>query len=180
MFVATPLGPVRIAQVGVSAEPEIRALRRAVWVREGLDREIVDAFAWWDAADEAAQHWVAEGPTGQILAAARVSLHHDFATIPYATAFPLGVQDRVGPGPWMSWNRLVVDPSVRGCGIAKALDESRLTFAGQTPARAVLSVTSGRRLLALESQGFRDLGPTHQVPGLLRLLPESRVMCRSM
>jgi GNAT superfamily N-acetyltransferase len=72
------------------------------------------------------------------------------------------------PGLYASMNRLVVHPDYRGRGIARMLDCLRLRHAPQVGAALVVVVASGRRVAALESLGFENLGPPGKTPALLR------------
>ena len=73
-----------------------------------------------------------------------------------------------GPGLYASMNRLVVHPDYRGRGIARLLDCLRLQHAPLVGAGIVVVVASGRRVAALESLGFENLGPPCKTPELLR------------
>jgi predicted N-acetyltransferase YhbS len=66
-------------------------------------------------------------------------------------------------------NRLVVQRDYRGQGLAHLLDCLRLRHAPRCGAAQVVVVASGRRVLALESLGFENLGAPNRAPELLRI-----------
>jgi GNAT superfamily N-acetyltransferase len=113
---------------------------------------------WLDAWDHSVRHWVVlrgDEPVG----AARLSVHASLEEVPD----PENYADVFGdppPSPIASFNRLVVDPSARGLGLSKRLDEVRLSAAQAMGCRCAIGATpSGEaRVRQLEALGFRVLG----------------------
>jgi GNAT superfamily N-acetyltransferase len=132
----------------------IGALRAEVWRDEPeiFFHEFGDSDCWTDPVDDFAYHWVVYDGD-ELVAAARLSLHADLATAPYASVFEQCHIDVVGKV--ASINRLVVKKSHRGAGIARALDRIRLKKAIQLGAKAVIAVPVGdSRAKALASLGY--------------------------
>jgi len=144
---------------------EIGRLRTQVWTGEvDVNPQSLGPEPWIDPVDHGACQWTVRDGR-RLVAAARMTLHDDPASIPYYKAF----QDRLpGPGPYGAMNRLVVHRDYRGQGLAHLLDSLRLRHAPRLGAVQVVMVASGRRVLALEALGFENLGVPNEAPELLR------------
>jgi len=145
---------------------EIGRLRTLVWTGESdVNRHSLGPEPWIDPVDGSACQWTVRDH-GCLVAAARLTIHDNLASIPYQAAF----RDRLPESePYAAMNRLVVLPDHRGQGLARRLDCLRLRHAPRIGAALVVVVASGRRVLALESLGFENLGVPNQTPELLRM-----------
>ena len=104
-----------------------------------------------DELDATAYHWGAYN-CGELIASARLSIHHDIASVPDAELFA-GLSITL---PTASMNRLVVAKSARGMGIAKALDEQRISYARKIGVNSLVitPVNNPSRIDALTKIGF--------------------------
>lgn len=111
---------------------EIRALRARAWLAAGIANagDFSDGLWEVDPVDAVAYH-VLLRDSGRLAAAARLSIHQsveelpDFSTLCKAVA----ATDLGGVGPYASLNRLVVDPDLKGNGLASMLLEPRILLA---------------------------------------------------
>jgi GNAT superfamily N-acetyltransferase len=113
---------------------------------------------WYDPDDEQSVHWgVRDG--GQIVAAARMSIHETIASVPSAEIFD-GLFHPARSGRIAALNRLVVARSHRGRGYSQALDEVRIAYAREAGCRHVIGETdAGRnRIRQLGLLGFEAVG----------------------
>jgi GNAT superfamily N-acetyltransferase len=154
-----------LSNVNHTEMAEIGRLRTEVWVGEAdVNPQSLGPEPWIDPVDQGACQWTVRDGR-RLVAAARMTLHDDPASIPYHKAF----QGRLpGSGPYGAMNRLVVHPDCRGQGLAQLLDCLRLRHAPRLGAVQVVVVASGRRVLALEALGFENLGVPNETPDLLR------------
>jgi len=135
---------------------EIGRLRVRAWSTEIAAAERMES--WLDDFDRPAIHW-AIFDDGQLVAAARLTIHRELAGVPDAESYE-GVFREPPVGPIASLNRLVVDPAARGLGLSKRLDLARLKAAEARGCRsAILSTASGpRRVKQLIGLGFQSMG----------------------
>ena len=129
----------------------VGCLRVAVWAAAGaLDAARFPTGQWLDADDAHARHWVAESPTGELVAAARLVWHADPLRADRDVAVWLGA-GRPLPFPCVDLGRLVVRPDWQRRGVATALNAARVAAARAAGARAAIataSASNARLLLA--------------------------------
>ncbi|GAB4029238.1 hypothetical protein GCM10028809_19190 [Spirosoma gilvum] len=152
--------PNRIAEIG--------ALRIRAWSSEpGIDPIFFSQRIWIDALDHEAHHWIVT-LNNKIVASARMSFHNSLDNVPYASLLPAEYCSRYENRSLVSINRLVVDPQFRGRGLAKVLDNVRLTMAIDKGVDVILAQPQLSRLAALDKLGFSylcELPPTPELPG---------------
>jgi GNAT superfamily N-acetyltransferase len=159
-FVITKfLMPERLDEMGV--------LRVLAWKDEqGISQDFFAKGSWIDSEDQVAHHWViTQGD--RMVAAARLSIHSEYASVPHADLFDESEVRQFGDGPYASFNRLVVAPEFRGLGFSAVLDLERINFARTSGARLVIAQPIETRIQPLEELGFKYLGkikPLYQMP----------------
>jgi GNAT superfamily N-acetyltransferase len=119
---------------------------------------------WRDEWDRSARHWaVLRG--GEPVAAARFSVHTGLQDVPHREHY-MSVLADAPPAPVASLNRLVVDPSARGLGLSKQLDDVRLSAAEAMGCRTAVGVAHDyvRRIRPLEAEGFVVVGEGRVAP----------------
>lgn len=135
-----------------------QTLRYRVWSeQEGVALKDSASGRIADGLDETAYHWGAfNGDT--LIGSARLSVHHDLGSVPDAELF----SETPIPLPTASLNRLVVEQSVRGKGVARQLDEQRIAFAQSIKMRSVIVAPINRksRVDSLLELGFILLDKT--------------------
>lgn len=136
----------------------IYRLRVAAW-RSRTDY-FPDIAEWQDAHDATACHWAIRD-SGQIVAAARLTMHDRLADAPSAEIY----EDVLPPdlaGPIAVMTRLVVARSHGGRGLSRLLDVARIDHARASGCRHVVGRTSAGkpRLEAAAIQGFAIVGPS--------------------
>jgi len=133
---------------------EVYRLRATVWRAAGFS--VATGDRWQDAHDVHAHHVIAVADH-EIVAAARICLHGRLDELPDAHVYA-GLSTN---GPVAALNRLVAQPRVRGLGVSRRLDESRLQWAKaagvETVVANVVASTGMSRVRSLEEQGFRRL-----------------------
>ncbi|WP_031528063.1 GNAT family N-acetyltransferase [Dyadobacter crusticola] len=146
---------------------EMGALRVLAWKNEkGISQDFFSHKAWLDDEDLLAHHWIITHEK-TIVAAARLSFHKDYSTVPHANLFDEALLGEYAQGPFASLNRLVVAPGYRGNGFSSILDETRIEFARAQGARAIIAQPVESRIKPLEELGFIYLGkikPLFQMP----------------
>ena len=136
----------------------IYRLRASVWRETGdIAQAAFGDGRWSDEHDPSSLHWVVRGDAGELVAAARLSVHERLADVPEAeeyTAVGLDLEGRIAAPA-----RVVVAAAARRHGLA-----GRLLDAQDEAARAAgctyavrQSSPAMRRLLA--RRGWRDVGP---------------------
>jgi GNAT superfamily N-acetyltransferase len=103
---------------------EIFRLRGVVWAGQEWLTKHQDMVRLADSYEGRARHWVVR-QRGQLVAAARLSLHNRVEDVPDFEFFPTGFAIAIPPPPIASINRLVVHPAHRRQGIATLLDRCR-------------------------------------------------------
>lgn len=131
-------------------------LRVAAW--RSRNPTYPDIGRWVDAFDAEALHWAVFSPRGEIVAAARMTIHDRFRQVPHAEIYPPAILDRTGSV--ASINRLVVCPSMAGAGLVAALDQARIDRARSEGCRWVIGATRAgpRRMAAAMAAGFVLMG----------------------
>lgn len=134
----------------------IGKLRAQVWLAEGYLRPSVCSDGiWLDELDEAGKHW-AVFYQGDMIAAARLNLHHSLEDMPHAKEFR---PYELGIGvPYGFMSRLVVKQDYRRQGVARKLDCLRLQDASQSGAKSVIALPTPYRVGALTKLCFVDFG----------------------
>jgi GNAT superfamily N-acetyltransferase len=129
-------------------------LRFEVWNQETkLRPHILQQRLISDPHDEHARHW-AVFCGNELVAAARMCVHHDQADTPDAPAF---CQFRL-PQPVATLNRLVVHLSARNIGLGSRLCQCRVEAAKVDGARCVVGTFTDARVASLERLGLRLTG----------------------
>ncbi len=146
---------------------EMGALRVLAWKDEqGISQDFFSHKAWLDDEDLLAHHWVILH-NKSIVAAARMTFHTDYKSVPHADLFDGSILEGFGNGPYASLNRLVVAPEYRGNGFSTLLDEARIQYAATLGARLIVAQPVASRIKPLEDLGFFYLGkirPLYQMP----------------
>jgi GNAT superfamily N-acetyltransferase len=147
---------------------EMGALRVVAWKEEqGISEGFFSNAAWIDDDDQIAHHWIIT-KDNVIVAAARMSFHKEYHTVPHADLFD---EERLGAynkGPFASLNRLVVAPDYRGKGFSSILDHARIDYAEEHGASLIIAQPVATRIQPLERLGFVYIGkirPLYQMPG---------------
>jgi GNAT superfamily N-acetyltransferase len=157
------LGPFRAYLPSTLAK--IVELRQLVWTREPdvISAQLLDPNATMlqDAYEADGLHWVVTLDDA-VVAAARLSLHHDETKLPDWERFQHLAADL--PKPVAMLSRLVVHPAQRREGFARALTAVRIDAARSWGARSILSEAAPERAGQLRSLGFRELGQTPPQP----------------
>ncbi len=136
----------------------IFALRVAAWRKR--NRTFPDIGLWTDPFDEGALHWAVQSGQGEVVAAARMTLHDGIQQVPDAEIYPPAVLELTGSV--ASINRLVVCSTMAGMGLVAALDNARIERARSEGCRWVVGATRAgpRRLAAAKAAGFVHMGNT--------------------
>ncbi|WP_215233371.1 GNAT family N-acetyltransferase [Dyadobacter linearis] len=146
---------------------EMGALRVAAWKEEqGISKDFFSHKLWLDDEDLLAHHWVITH-NKVIVAAARMSFHQEYSSVPHANLFDETLLGQFAEGPFASLNRLVVLPGFRGKGFSGVLDQARIQFAQSQGARSIIAQPIASRIKPLEDLGFVYLGkikPLYQMP----------------
>jgi len=134
----------------------IGELRVRAWRAETLQSPLITS--WLEDFERIARHW-AFLRDGQPVASARLSVHGCIEEIPDYEGY-VGVFRTMPAAPIASFNRLVVDPCVRGLGLSNKLDLIRLEAAEAMGCKcAVLATPTGnRRVQQLVKVGFEVVG----------------------
>lgn len=137
---------------------EMGALRIAAWKDEqGVSKEFFSHSAWLDGDDLTAHHWIITHDD-EIVAAARMTFHEQYSSVPHSDLFDEALIEGYGGGPFASLNRLVVAPGYRGNGFSTILDEARIRYAEEHGIRLIIAQPVASRIKPLEDLGFVYLG----------------------
>jgi GNAT superfamily N-acetyltransferase len=133
-------------------------LRAQVWRETGAVSPA--AFAegrWSDEHDAGAMHWVVRDDAGELVAAARLSVHERLDDVPEAEAYAAAGLDLAGPIGAPA--HLVIAAAARGRGIFLQLAETQnaAARAAGCPHLVCQAAPTMRRLLA--RRGWRVIGP---------------------
>ena len=146
---------------------EMGALRVVAWKEEqGISQDFFSHNAWIDDDDQKAHHWIIT-KDNVIVAAARMSFHREYHTVPHADLFDENELGNFNSGPFASLNRLVVAPEYRGNGFSAVLDEARIRYAEENGAKLIIAQPIASRIKPLEDLGFIYIGkirPLFQMP----------------
>ncbi|MGH3426589.1 MAG: GNAT family N-acetyltransferase [Mycobacteriales bacterium] len=144
---------------------KIVELRRVVWRNEPavISADILDpdAAMLHDAYEANAQHWIFTLEES-VVAAARLSLSHDEAELPDWDRFHHLLGDI--PRPVAMLSRLVVHPTLRDRGLARALTDVRIETARAWGAGSIVSEAAPERARQLRELGFDERGQTPSQP----------------
>lgn len=147
---------------------EMGALRVSAWKDEqGISKEFFSHQSWLDGDDLVAHHWIITHDN-EIVAAARMTFHKEYGSVPHSDLFDEELLGAHRNGPFASINRLVVAPGYRGNGFSTILDEARIHFAEEQGMRVIIAQPVASRIKPLEDLGFVYLGkirPLYQMPG---------------
>lgn len=155
---ALNIEPTHCRMVDPDVLEEIGKLRITAWEASGERPSFAprEGQTWIDSHDDHAEHWVLR-TDGHLIAAARMCIHHDLASVPDSEALT-GIDIPI-PLPVASFNRLVASPSHRGSRLGPVFDRLRLEHARAKGAKAAIAVTHlNSRLRDLRSVGFTILG----------------------
>ena len=133
---------------------EIGRLRVKAWATEVSDLpEKTDM--WLDEFELKARHWGIFND-GQLIAAARLSIHDRLECVPHAHVYQQAFDEPL-PSPIASINRLVTHPEFRGRGCSDALDAVRMVAAEQSHCGCCVAVTptGETRVRQLRALGFK-------------------------
>lgn len=149
-------GPERVGD-----EPTLEAiyrLRAAVWRETGDIAQA--AFAdgrWSDEHDPASTHWVFRDDAGELVAAARLSVHERLADVPEAeeyTAAGLRLEGRIAAPA-----RVVVAAAARRHGLASRLLDAQDAEARTAGCAFAVRQSSPAMSRLLQRRGWQDAGP---------------------
>ncbi len=143
---------------------EIAELRARVWRNEPelFDGQCLEAWMLHDAHDDHGRHWIIKSQ-GRIVAAARFCVHHADTRLPHQEAYDHLIRDL--PRPAASFNRMVVDPTMRRQGLTGALTEVRIAAAREAGARSIIVEATPNRMPPLLALGFVSLGRSDSYRG---------------
>jgi len=148
---------------GAEMLDEIAALRGAVWqATGGAAAEAFPDGRWLDDYDLGAIHWTIRDEDGRLVAAARLTVHPALADVPESkeyTRYGLDLE-----GPIAAPARVVVCPSVQGCGLGQRLLDAQDQTARRLGARHALRQASPAMLRLLAPRGWRIVGPARIDP----------------
>ena len=146
---------------------EMGALRIRAWKNEpGISQTFFSNATWLDNEDTIAHHWVITCHD-EIIAAARLSIHSHYRSIPHADLFDMAKVPEYNNPPFAAFNRLVVSPEHRSKGFSHILDEARIDFAIASGVKTIIAQPVESRIRALERLGFQYIGkvrPLFQMP----------------
>ncbi|CAG4998411.1 hypothetical protein DYBT9275_01995 [Dyadobacter sp. CECT 9275] len=146
---------------------EMGALRVQAWKEEnGISKSFFANATWIDDDDVRAHHWIIT-LDGMIVAAARMSFHDCYATVPHSDLFDEAELGAHNTPPFASLNRLVVAPEHRGKGFSGLLDNARIAFAKESGIKVIIAQPIASRIEPLEKLGFSYIGkirPLYQMP----------------
>lgn len=145
----------------VSDEPTLEAiyrLRAAVWRETGdiAQRAFADG-RWSDEHDPASTHWVFRDDAGELVAAARLSVHERLADVPEAveyTAAGLRLEGRIAAPA-----RVVVAAAARRHGLASRLLDAQDAAARAAGCAFAVRQSSPAMSRLLQRRGWQDTGP---------------------
>jgi hypothetical protein len=152
-------GPTEVTDL--DALEEIFRFRAAVWAGEEWLNKHQNTARLADGYEGRARHWVVR-QRGQLVAAARLSLHDRVEDVPDFEVFPTGFAINILP-PIASMNRLVVHPAHRCQGVATILDRLRIQVARQSGANVILGQCPPYRVRGLCQLGFKPIDWTHNI-----------------
>jgi GNAT superfamily N-acetyltransferase len=162
--------------------PEIYRLRCTAWENsptpEGINfTNYPDGYR--DNLEERSIHFVSQDAAGAFIGAARLSVVHSFAELPYRDvfeAYPHWPVER----PFLFYSRLVIHPDHRGLGLTANFDQVRITY--QITHGLPFAVATARpiRASALVRLGFIDLCGTVSSKDPCFHYENERVMIRLM
>lgn len=149
-------GPTEVADPQVISE--ICRFRARVWRETGkLKNDAFGVEGWRDPIDNHCQHWVIRNTTGGLVAAGRLSVHENLDNVHQSEEYRMFGLDLAGRV--ASPDRVVVCPSMQGCGLGRMiLDAQDNAAIGQGAQHAVRQASSGMVRL-LRNRGWRICGP---------------------
>ncbi|MCA9174206.1 MAG: GNAT family N-acetyltransferase [Planctomycetales bacterium] len=148
----------------VSDEESLRRicrLRAEVWTGSGA----LLPDSWRDELDEGARHWAVWDASGQLVAAARLTLHESLNTLCEAEEY-LRYAELLTPleGRIAAPDRVVVAPFARNRGLADCLLELQEQAAQAEGARLAVRQASPAMCRLLVRRGWQLLGPATSDP----------------
>lgn len=136
----------------------IYRLRAAVWRETGdLAQAAFGDGRWSDEHDPASLHWVVRDGAGELVAAARLSVHERLADVPEAeeyTAAGLRLDGRIAAPA-----RVVVAAAARRRGLAEQLLDEQDEAARAAGCAFAVRQSSPAMTRLLRRRGWRDAGP---------------------
>ncbi len=149
-------GPERVTDA-----PTLEAiyrLRASVWRETGdIAQAAFRDGRWSDEHDPAALHWAIRDAGGELVAAARLSVHERLADVPEAeeyTTAGLGLEGRIAAPA-----RVVVAASARRHGLAGQLLDAQDAAARAAGCAYAVRQSSPAMSRLLMRRGWRDVGP---------------------
>lgn len=149
-----PFEPYEVSVEDAEKMEKIEELRYRVWLEEGaLDPKAFEGREgkWRDEEDSHARHWAVDDEDGNIIAAARLTLHHSFTE---GTRDTVLWKDRGLGLPVVDLSRLVVDKKARGKGVAQSLNLVRIEASRAMGARSIIATASAPNARLLCRLGF--------------------------
>lgn len=132
---------------------EIGALRFELWNAAASNLSRTSPKAWLDRVDKEAMHFLVFN-NDEVVAAARLSIHHHIDDIPEHEAIISCFPDWAPTFPVGHLGRLVVHPSARSNGIATKLDADRIDYCGSKNVATIVGAAISWRTDALKKLGF--------------------------
>lgn len=130
---------------------------------EGISQSFFSREYWIDTLDQRSYHWIISS-NDTIIAAARLSLHTSLDDVPYARLLKPEHRVHFENKLIASINRLVVDPSYRGLGLSKLLDQVRIERALAQKAEMMIAFPQLIRLVPLMKKGFTLIEQLENIP----------------
>jgi predicted GNAT family N-acyltransferase len=132
-------------------------LRVEVWRDEGtLNEALFPQGSWIEPMDHRSRHWVARNESGELVAAARLSVHATLEDNPDGYLWKRA--GREVPLPAAHFCKLVVRKDARGHGLGRKLNEIRLQASREMGAKSILVTASAKNSRLLLPLGFKDTG----------------------
>ena len=154
-------GPIPVFEP--STLEQIFEFRESIWRNEPsvIDAHKLDPASLRDAHDTHGLHWIITVKKS-IVAAARLGIHGDASDLSYFDGYHHLKADIAAP--FASLNRLVVHPSMRRCGLSRALTSVRIDAARSNGAKTILVEAAPNRIPGLREFGFVELGYSVALP----------------
>lgn len=155
-MVTWTLAPVEVNPRDRVLLDQIGRLRVRAWTDALPARPTTNC--WLDGFELASRHWCVFHE-GELVAAARMSIHQRIGDLPDAKIYARVLRGS-RPGPIVSFNRLVVAPNFRGQGFSDDLDRVRMAAAASVACSSWIAntPTGPWRLMQFRAHGFVPIG----------------------
>ena len=133
---------------------EVTSLRARVWMSSGYPMTITLADGKWsDAMEDSSTHFAIKNSQGILIAASRLTIFSKISEMPQGDWFDGLTETPAAPIAYIS--RLVVDHSVKNCGLGYFLDSECIKLAKSKNLKSVFCEVPEYRMAGLERRGFK-------------------------